>query len=515
MADYGFNLNLGPQAKQSSLADMLNVAGAAQNLQQNMQLQPLQLQEAQQRLEQSRQMNPLLIQGQKNVVGKGNIELEQSERANNEQKALQLFLANPENWQTDGRIDTFKLNKAVPAIAPLTGNKFIQDLTTLGEAQTKNTEALQGLSKSQRSIIAGPMGVLGRRGEQDPKVYIEELQHIKDSHPNQKELHKLIDIQIDQLNKSKASPNVAKSAVAASQFLLSPEQQTSALEPKAGLTDVGGQLLETINRPATGGNLPSVSVTGVGLNKTLPPGTQVVAGENDPYGYAPGTKYYLPTNQPQSAVKPAVTALDPTAAARLEAQGGAVKSAAEVGTADWKQTYEDSKNASNSVASLQTIKKLVPDTFTGVGGERKKFIAGLAQAVGIPAYQLETTSTDELMKNTKILQLAGGNTDAARQISELANPNVKMTKDAIYNVVNQLVGMNKMKIARADYLAPYANSPEEYTKKAQLFNKYADYRLFQELTPAEVKKIKLAMTPAEREEISKKIKEAQMAGIIK
>ena len=91
----------------------------------------------------------------------------------------------------------------------------------------------------------------------------------------------------------------------------------------------------------------------------------------------------------------------------------------------------------------------------------------------------------------------------------------KMTKDAIYNVVNQLVGMNKMKIARADYLAPYANSPEEYTKKAQLFNKYADYRLFQELTPAEVKKIKLAMTPAEREEISKKIKEAQMAGIIK
>ena len=150
MADYGFNLNLGPQAKQSSLADMLNVAGAAQNLQQNMQLQPLQLQEAQQRLEQSRQMNPLLIQGQKNVVGKGNIELEQSERANNEQKALQLFLANPENWQTDGRIDTFKLNKAVPAIAPLTGNKFIQDLTTLGEAQTKNTEALQGLSKSQR-----------------------------------------------------------------------------------------------------------------------------------------------------------------------------------------------------------------------------------------------------------------------------------------------------------------------------------------------------------------------------
>jgi SLT domain-containing protein len=111
--------------------------------------------------------------------------------------------------------------------------------------------------------------------------------------------------------------------------------------------------------------------------------------------------------------------------------------------------------------------------------------------------------------------LAGGNTDAARQISELANPNVKMTKDAILNVVNQLSGINRMKIARADYLAPYANNPEEYSKKSQLFNKFADYRLFQELNEAEVKKMKKAMSPAERDEISKKIKEAQMAGIIK
>jgi hypothetical protein len=513
MPDYVFNLNLGPQTKPTNISDMLNIANSAQQLQQNMQLNPLQLQEARQRLEQSQQMNPLLIQGQKNLVGKGNIELEQSTRANDEQKALQFFLSNPENWQTDGRIDTFKLNKAVPAIAPLTGNKFITDLTSLGEAQTKNTEALQGLSKSQRSIIAGPMGVLGRRGEQDPKVYIEELQHIKDSHPNQKELHKLIDIQIDQLNKSKASPNVAKSAVAASQFLLSPEQAEAQFASKASLTDVGSKLVETITTPSVAGNKPSMELTGKGVYKEIAPGTKVIAQKNDPYGYPEGTQYVVPTGQP--ANKPLVTGLDPTAAAKLEAEGGAVKSAAEVGTADWKQTYEDSKNASNSVASLQTIKKLVPDTFTGVGGERKKFIAGLAQAVGIPAYELETTSTDELMKNTKILQLAGGNTDAARQISELANPNVKMTKDAIHNVVNQLIGMNRMKIVRADYLAPYANNPEEYTKKAQLFNKYADYRLFQELTPAEVRKIRKSMTPAEIEEMNKKIKEAQMAGIIK
>lgn len=52
MADYGFNLNLGPQAKQTSLSDMLNMAAGAQQLQQNIQLNPVQLQHAQQVLRQ-------------------------------------------------------------------------------------------------------------------------------------------------------------------------------------------------------------------------------------------------------------------------------------------------------------------------------------------------------------------------------------------------------------------------------------------------------------------------------
>jgi hypothetical protein len=52
MPDYGFNYNLGPQTKPTSLADMLNIASGAQQLQQSMQMNPLQLQEAQQRLRQ-------------------------------------------------------------------------------------------------------------------------------------------------------------------------------------------------------------------------------------------------------------------------------------------------------------------------------------------------------------------------------------------------------------------------------------------------------------------------------
>ncbi len=51
MADYGFNYNLGPQNKPTSLSDMLNLAAGAQQLQQAQQINPLQVQEAQQRVQ--------------------------------------------------------------------------------------------------------------------------------------------------------------------------------------------------------------------------------------------------------------------------------------------------------------------------------------------------------------------------------------------------------------------------------------------------------------------------------
>jgi hypothetical protein len=163
---------------------------------------------------------------------------------------------------------------------------------------------------------------------------------------------------------------------------------------------------------------------------------------------------------------------------------------------------------------FQNIKKLVPESFTGVGGERKKFLSGLAQAVGIPANILETSSTDELAKNTKLLQLAGGNTDAARGIAELANPNTKMTKEGILRVTDQLIGMEKMKEAKARYLQPYSQDAAKYQQAMQNFNQVADPRLFQEMSAAEVAKLKASMSDAQKAELSQRVKIAKQLGIL-
>jgi hypothetical protein len=110
--------------------------------------------------------------------------------------------------------------------------------------------------------------------------------------------------------------------------------------------------------------------------------------------------------------------------------------------------------------------------------------------------------------------LTGGNTDAARGIAELASPNAKMTKDAINRVADQLIGIEKMKLAKTQFLSPYINNPAEYGKKLMDWNNVADFRIFQESTPEEVAKLKASMSPAARAEMGNKIKLARQLGII-
>ena len=197
------------------------------------------------------------------------------------------------------------------------------------------------------------------------------------------------------------------------------------------------------------------------------------------------------------------------------AQAGMTNAAATTMSGDYALTQKDANDAQPRIATFQNIKKLVPEAYTGVGGERKKFLTGLANAVGIDVNTLENSTTDELAKNSAILQLAGGNTDAARAIASIATPSGKMTKDAIINVSNQMIGMEKLKQAKAEFLAPAANDPVAYQQRLQQFNKINDYRIFQEATPAEIAKLKKSMTAEEQAQISDKIRLARQMGLIK
>lgn len=195
-------------------------------------------------------------------------------------------------------------------------------------------------------------------------------------------------------------------------------------------------------------------------------------------------------------------------------QAGMMQEEIKTAQEDWIATQERNKLAQQNIATFQKIKSLIPESFTGVGGSAKQFASALAQSIGVPLNVLETASTEELMKNTKLLQLAGGNTDAARSIAEMANPSAKMTKEGLLRVTNQLISFEKLNQARARFLQPYAQDAATYVKAKQQFDTLADPRMFQEMSADDVGKMKAGMSEAEQAELLAKIKAARDLGIL-
>jgi hypothetical protein len=196
------------------------------------------------------------------------------------------------------------------------------------------------------------------------------------------------------------------------------------------------------------------------------------------------------------------------------AEVGMTNEQAKTYSSDFTNAQKEASEATPRVALFQNIKKLAPEAFTGVGGARKELATGIANAIGIDIYTAEKTATDELAKNSALLSMVGGNTDAARLLAEAANPNKKMTKDAINEVADQMIGVEKLKQAKVKFLAPFANDPQKYAQALNTFNEVNDFRIFQEATPEQVRRLKSSMSKSAQEEMSKKIAKARQLGLL-
>jgi len=274
------------------------------------------------------------------------------------------------------------------------------------------------------------------------------------------------------------------------------ETQLSTLFPSVQMLSTGARALPI----TTGGALavqPPGQISGAGIPMEIPPTTEVT----DPQT---GQKILLGSaSQPQRLT----TNVAPEQAAMLETRGNVIAK-------DLPEVLAKAADAQSRIAVFQNIKKLAPDAFTGPTAERRQMIASFAQMIGIPAYEMESATTDELMKNTNLLTLAGGNTDAAREIAKFANPNNKMTKEGITRVTNQLISIEEMNLARARYMGPAQKDPNEYFNRKLNFDAIADPRLFLDLDDAEYKKMYDAMTPNERAKLRFKAKQAKQMGVI-
>jgi len=465
----------------ASIGDMINLARGAQQYQQATQINPLELQQKQQE------------------TRTGEIALSVEEQKNKERNNMQTFFSDPNNFQTDGRIDLDKINKLVPAIAPLTGADYITKFTTLGNAQTTAEKATLELGQADRELIAQPISILGRAGVTDPKAYAKVIKETIEQNKKNPRLAALGNSYLTQLEF--ADPNkLPDIAIRASQNLLSPAQAQTAFNPQVGTLNTGEQIFPTVTTPAVGGMLPRIQMGAQPLADVgLPPTTEVVSPTGEKRLLGPAS---------QRGNVPLTTGLGPAQTSLLGA--GATTMAT-----DLSATIKDAADAPSRVAIFQNIKKFAPDSFTGVGGQRKELAAGILNAIGIPAYEAEKVSTEELAKNSALLALAGGNTDAARALAEVATPNKKLNEKAILAIADQMIGIENMKVAKANYLTPAQNDSTQYGQRKLQFDQIADPRIFQEMTAQDVAKLKASMSTAEQAELTRKIRLARQMGIIK
>lgn len=444
--------------QQTSLGDMINIARGAQAYQQAQQINPLAVQQAKQELLRLQQLTPEEV---KRAAAEARVSEETAE------PRITTAKTTAESGQMD--FATKQVNAIANRLTGLINNPLI--VTAEQNPQAINTDQLTGVIKKYAEEQATALGIPKEKADQLILPYLDQ----------------------------------AKNPAGVRQFLkdkllstLDQGSRVTALQP-SGIPITTGAGGYQVSGTEFGAAQPGAILPGTVYEQQLPPATEVV----DPLT---GQKKLIgPISQRQPAQL--TTNVPPPQAGALAAQGTIIAE-------DLPKTVAAAQQAPTRIALFQNIKKLAPDAFTGPTAERRQLVTNFAQMLGMDVGKLETASTDELMKNTALLQMAGGNTDAARNLAMFANPNNKMSKEGIYRVADQLIGIEKMNLARANYLTPVQNDATQYSQRLNDFNSISDPRLFQEMNREDVIKLRKSMSPAEQAKIDAMVKKARTMGVL-
>jgi hypothetical protein len=388
----------GPQVM--SIGDMINMARGAQAYQQ------------------AQQINPLEVQKSQQAVQKAGIELGQLQQADRERRNLQEFFANPNNFQTNGRIDIDKINKVVPTIAPYTGSEYISKYTTLGKAQTEAIGAKQNLTQDQRAMIAQRFSILGRLGVQQVEPYIQEMDLMKKENPDNPDLNRLLDsYKTIWQTEMKPGPDLPGKAIAGAQTLLTPAQQQTTFGPT--ITTQDGRTV--ITTPSVGGKAPTAEVgTAGGLQpggpqEPLKAGSQIAPGMRIPYPVRSAAQPYIPEPAEVEDAKSGATYRD-----SLVNQQSAL-----------------STNRRNVEETIGQAQKIYNELFFPKGGVAGNIEQKIKTAIASSEYkQLAKDLAQMQLSNLKIMGQSGG-TVAGIDLNRVALGDITVPPDVLIKIARR------------------------------------------------------------------------------
>ena len=418
-------------------------------------------------------------QSAEQTAATGDIDLQVKQQSNQERLALQDFFKNPDNYQTDGQFDLGKVNAAVPQIAPLTGPKYIETMTGLNKSQTEANSAAQDFDQKTTGQVIGTLETLGYAGIQNPKVYISELNRLKQKFPNVPSMQKYANSQIEFINQLPEGADIAQGAIVHANQLMSPTEQYERFAKKSGTVDTGRSVYQTISQNLPTNQNPTIeTMQKPVVNKELSIGTKYVAQPGDNSGYEPGTELIVgpagttvPANgQPSQPSKPLATSTSPAYQARQK-----------IATADFEDVSNNAKTAQRDIGILEEIKRLAPTAVTGAAAGRRELALKWGSLLNLSTDDLAATNADLLKKESNMLAQAG-NTDAARVLTEMSNPNYKMTKEAIIKASNQIIAQKKLMLLEQGVKKQYQGDADTYIKVKDQLDRIKDPRALEFIT---------------------------------
>lgn len=411
----------------------------------------------------------------------GAITLSKQEQENQERLAAQQFFANPENFQTGGRIDMGKVNAAIPQIAPLTGREIMRNLADVSTAQTQADTATRNLTTDARRVVSMRLGILGRAGVKEPQAYAAELDQLGREYKDDENMSKAVDAYKGLLSRIPAGDAVPQLAIRASQSMMTPTEQQTAFAPSVSMQNVGTALQPTAVTQQPGGLLPRVESAGAAMPLGLPPGSRIqptgrVDANNNPTAYvysadgtmvgevpiplgAPGPGGPVGMQRPAAPRGPAMPAVGPQAM-----RGGETVRRLPAGEtpdtyADANKIRLDAQAAATSVPQqLFNNNQIVGiitsgDINTGVGGEALRNLGGGYAALGAAwGTSKAAENYDKLgdylaRQTTAIANSAGFNSDASRQIGAEQTGHKGWTPEALKSVAR----LNRALATATDY----------------------------------------------------------------
>jgi hypothetical protein len=433
---------------QTSLVDMLGIARGAQAYQQ------------------AEQINPLVLQQQQQAARTGQIQLGVSEQQDIERRNLQTFFADPNNFQTDGRIDIDKINAQVPKIAPLIGPDYVQKITTLGTAQTEGLRAKQNLTQDKKALISSFLGAAGRFGVDDPAVVNRELQNFLATNPNDPEMKNLVEkAYVPMFSQMQKGPGVTDALIKASQAIMTPTQQQTTFAPTIATTAEG----KTVTTTPGVGIAPPTSTIGMagGLQANVPTGGPSVVGAGAEI--APGMRVPYPVrraDQPYMA--------EPTEqkdqAAGAEYRNNLVN--AQMGLAQGRRNVEE---------VMQQANKIGNELFFAKGGIPGQIEQKIRMAIGSSEYDMLAKDLANMaITNSKAMGSVGG-TVAGLDMAAVANGTIKVPPDVLVKIARRVQADQTNLDMQANGAQKFAEKFGDNNMKAyqQVWNKNADSKIFE------------------------------------